>query len=215
VIRPFNITYRDYSVYEALDPHDRTPDTANWLAVDRKGRKIVVDELWLKCQGGTEELAQKIKAKATQYRIERRIIDPSAMNEDQHADVKGLTLAQKLANNGLVYQEATKMRALADKRIEDALTFQKVKLGDQEEFIKAPELYIFDTCVRTIYEFEHLRWDEWTGKMAEKKDQKEKTVDKDDHTIENIGRLLLQEPVFREIPKGSGIADDPNYDPYA
>jgi phage terminase large subunit-like protein len=215
VVRPFNITYRDYSVYEALDPHDRTPDTANWLAVDRKGRKFVVDELWLKCQGGTEELAQKIKSKATQYRIERRIIDPSAFNEDQHAEVQGRTLGQKLADNGLVYQEATKMRAMSDKRIEDALTFQKIKLGDHEEFVKAPELYIFDTCVRTIYEFEHLRWDEWTGKIAEKKDQKEKTIDKDDHTIENIGRLLIQEPVFRELPKGSGIADDPNYDPYA
>lgn len=214
VVRPFNITYKDYSVYEALDPHDRTPDAVNWLAVDRRGRKFIVDELYLKCQGGTEELAQKIKAKATQYRIERRIIDPSAMNEDQHSDVPGLTLAGKLANNGLVYQAATKLRALSDKRIEDALTYQKIKIGEHEEFIKAPELYIFDTCVRTIYEFEHLRWDEWTGKIAEKKDQKEKTVDKDDHTIENVGRLLIQEPVFREVPRGSGVAEDPNYDPY-
>ncbi len=215
VVRPFNITYNDYTVYEALDPHDRTPDTVNWIAVDRKRHKFVIDELWLKCQGGTEELAQKIKAKATQYRIERRMIDPSALNEDQNADFPGKTLGKRLEENGLFYQEATKMRAMSDKRIEDALAFQKINLGDHEEFIKAPELYIFDTCVRTIYEFEHLRWDEWVGsRVSEKKDPKEKAIDKDDHTIENIGRILIIEPEFREVPTGSGIADDPEYDPY-
>jgi hypothetical protein len=103
---------------------------------------------------------------------------------------------------------------MSDRRIEDALAFQKINLGDKEEFVKAPELYIFDTCQRTIYEFEHLRWDEWTGKTAEKKDQKEKTVDKDDHAIENIGRLLIQEPQFRELPKGEATVADPDYDPY-
>jgi phage terminase large subunit-like protein len=215
VVRPFNVNYNDFSVYEALDPHDRTPDAVNWIAVDRKGHKFVVDELWLKCQGGTEELAHRIKDKASQYRIERRIIDPSAFNEDQHADVPGKNLARRLEENGLNYQAATKMRAASDKRIEDALTFQKINLGDHEEFIKAPELYIFDTCVRTIYEFEHLRWDEWTGsKVIEKKDPKEKAIDKDDHTIENIGRILIVEPEFREVPTGSGIEEDPDYDPY-
>lgn len=211
VVRPFNIDFKNFSVYEALDPHPRNPDMVNWLAVDRKGRKFICDELWLKAQGGTEELAQKIKAKATQYRIERRIIDPSALIEDQHTQK---SLHSKLSDLGLNYFEASKMRSASDRRIEDALAYQKLDLGGNEEFIKAPELYIFDICQRTIYEFEHLRWDEWTGKQAEKKDQKEKTVDKDDHAIENIGRLLIQEPVFRELPKDDNLTTDPEYDPY-
>jgi len=215
VVKPFNIDYRNYTVYEALDPHDRTPDTCNWLAVDRKGRKYIVDELWLKCQGGTEELAQRIKKIAQQYRVERRVIDPSAFNEDQHADIPHTSLGVKLQGYGLNYQEASKTRTMSDKRIEDALTYQKINLNGQEEFIKAPELYIFDNCKRTIFEFEHLRWDEWSGKQAEKKDQKEKTIDRDDHTIENIGRLLIQEPQFLEIPQNNNQTnEDLNYDPY-
>ena len=209
VVRPFAINLKDYSVYEALDPHPRNPDMVNWIAVDRKGTKYVCDELWLKCQGGTEELAERIKKKADQYRIERRIIDPSALVEDQHTK---RSLQLDLQGKGLSYLEASKMRAQSDRRVEDALAYQKSPIKD--EFIVAPELYVFDTCVRTIYEFEHLRWDEWTGKTAEKKDQKEKTVDKDDHAIENIGRILIQEPMFREMPKGSGIAPSPKYDPY-
>jgi len=219
VIKPFNIDQREFTVYEALDPHPRTNDMCNWIAVDRKGRKYVVDELWAKCQGGTSELAQNIKNKASQYRIQRRICDPSAFIEDQHT---GKSLATRLSEYGLTYHEASKIRATADKYIEDALSYQKIKLpGDDgviigEEYIKAPDLYIFENCQRTIWEFEHYSWAEWKGKTAEEKERKQKTVDKDDHSIENIGRILVQNPVFVEMPTSDGIVTEtPSYDPYS
>ena len=130
---------------------------------------------------------------------------------DQHST---LSLHNRLSNLGLNYLEATKLRTASDTRIEDALAYQKINIKEQEEFIKAPELYVFENCKRTIYEFEHLRWDEWTGKTADRKDQKEKAMDKDDHSIENIGRILVQEPVFVPIQNQNIIVDDPNYDPY-
>lgn len=212
VIRPFEMKLEDYTVYEALDPHPRTNDAVIWIAVDRKGTKFIIDELWCKCQGGTKELAQRIKNKATQYRLERRIIDPSASIEDQHTQQ---SLQANLSREGLVYFEASKMRTQSDRRIEDALTYQEINLLDQKEFIKAPELYIFDTCQRTIYEFEHYRWDEWSGKTGENKDKKEATIDKDDHFIENIGRILIMEPKFIEMPAYRNMpAPEPSYDPY-
>ncbi len=212
VIRPFTINLRDYAVFHALDPHPRTPDAANWLAVDRHGTKFIVDELWLKCQGGTEELAERIRNKNTAYRIERLIADPSAFIEDQHTNQ---SLAQRLAKCGLHYVEASKARTMSDRRIEDALTFQKISTPTGEEFIKKPELFIFDTCQRTIWEFEHYRWDEWSGKAGENHNQKEKTVDKDDHMIENVGRLLFQEPKFSAKPSRGDIQPaEINYDPY-
>jgi hypothetical protein len=216
VIRPFEITEKDYCVYHALDTHPRVNDAGIWIAVDRKGRKFVIDELWEKCAGGTEELAQRIKKKNEMYRVERKILEPAAFNVDQHADPPGKTLADKLSDYGLNYLPATKTRTISDKRIEDALTFQKVNLNGAEEYIKFPELYLFDSCNRTIYEFEHLRWDEWSGKAAEKKDQKQTTVDKDDHMIEDIGRILISEPQFIPMPATGNFQQDdmPNYDPY-
>lgn len=212
VIRPFEINWKDYTVYEALDPHPRNPDMVNWIAVDRKGRKFIIDELWEKCQGGTPELALRIKKKADQYRIERRIIDPSAFIVDQHTQN---SLQGNLAKQGLVYIEASKSRNASDRRIEDALAYQKINVNGSDEFIKEPEFYIFDTCQRTIYEFEHLMWLEWTGKAGENKDKREKAQDKDDHSIENIGRLLIQEPKFTEPPTNNqGAVTTPNYDPY-
>jgi len=160
-------------------------------------------------------LARRIKDKNSEYRIVRKLLEPAAYNEDQHSEPKEETLAKKLASYGLNYLPATKSRTMSDKKIEDALTYQKVNLNDREEFIKSPELYIFDTCKHTIYEFEHYRWDEWLGKMAERKDRKEKTVDKDDHFIENIGRILIQNPVFIPMPKRSqNVNERKSYDPF-
>ena len=211
ILRPFEIDKKQWVVYHALDTHPRVNDAGIWIAVDRKGRKIVVDELWTKCQGGTEELAQRIKTKNEKYRVVRKLLEPAAFIEDQHSEK---SLATRLRDYGLNYLQATKARTASDKRIEDALTYQKVNLGDREEMIKAPELYFFDTCERTIWEFEHYRWDEWKGRTAETKGQKEKTVDKDDHTIEDIGRILIQEPAFVPISDNNRIEKGKSYDPY-
>lgn len=211
VIRPFQITSKDYTVYHSLDPHPRTNDAGVWLAVDRRGVKFIIDELWLKCEGGTEELAMRVKEKNSLYRVERNIIDPSAMIEDQHMQT---SLAKRLSGFGLHYVEASKARRQSDKRIEDALAYQQ--LPNQTEMVKAPEFYIFDTCTQLIWEMEHYRWAEWKGRTADDHGKKQTTLDKDDHMIENLGRLLFQEPQFHEAPSWNPKpAVIPNYDPYA
>lgn len=66
--------------------------------------------------------------------------------------------------------------------------------------LKAPELYFFDTCVRAIWELEHYQWEDWRGKAAERKSPRERPMDKDDHEIECIGRILVQQPMFHPMP---------------
>jgi phage terminase large subunit-like protein len=208
VIPPFHITMKDYCVYEFLDVHPRNPDATMWVAVDRKGTKFVVDELFIKVQG-EEELVAKIQAKATQYRIIKRMVDPSAFVLNQH-ETDGRSLADKLSDAGLTYVPATKQRAMSDRRITSALAYTEINGYMQ----KAPEVYIFDTCERTIFELEHYRWQEYSAKSADLHDPKGKPVDKDDHMIENLGRALYNEPIF--IPMRKTTYGEPeNLDPYA
>lgn len=204
----FHISHKDYCVYEYLDPHPRNPDAILWLAVDRKGTKFVIDELFIKVNG-EEELAEKIKAKASQYRIVGRYADPSAFVQNQH-DRDGKTLADKLADYGLTYIQAPKYRTMADRRIETALNYIEINGYMQ----KAPEVYFFDTCNRTLWEMEHYRWQEYLGKSADLHNPKEKPVDKDDHMIENLGRALFNEPKFIEYKQNTGLIEKNNYDPY-
>ncbi len=196
IIKPFKITDKDFITIEALDPHPRNPDAVSWLSVDRKGTKFLVNELYGTFR--TPELAEKIHNKADRYRIEMRLADPSAFVEDKHQDnPEQQTLSAKLWDLGLEYQRATKNRRRADRRIGDALDYEM----KGEEILVAPELYIFDTCKRTIWELEHLVWDEWRGRAAERKSPMEKPVDKDDHMLENLGRILVQEPEFMPMPR--------------
>lgn len=216
VIRPFEIKPQDFVVVHALDPHPRVSDALMWVAVDRKGNRYVVDELYGKYKTG--ELASRVIKKNELYRIMLMLGDPAMWVEDKHKEAPELeTLAAQLNNKyDLQYMKGTKDRSRADRRIRDAIDYQKS--GD--EMLIAPELFIFDHCTRTIWEFEHYQWDEWRGITADNKTPKEKPMDKDDHQIENLGRILLQEVPFSPMPadyyssKGGSIVHAPKLDPF-
>lgn len=209
VIKPFEINKRDFVVAERLDPHPRNPDACLWVAVDKNGTKFVCDELYIKAT--TDELAARIKQKASQYRIYDRRIDPAAFIEDQHTNQ---SLAKVLRSLGLDYLPASKSRTLAIQKIHDALDFRQ----SGEQITRPPELYVFDTCQRTIWEFEHWQYQEYTGKTAERKSPSEKPMDRDDHAMECLGRALIDNPKWSEyIPPRHGTfeASTPILDPYA
>lgn len=214
VIKPFAINLRDYSVYERLDIHPRNPDACGWYAVDRSGRKFIIDELYGNYT--TEELIYRIKQKSENYRIIDRKIDPSAFITDQHTNNSLAQRITTLSNYSLRYTPASKERTMANVRVKDALDYQE----QAGILVKPPELYVFDTCVRHIYEFEHWQYNEYTGKTAERKHQSETPQDKDDHMMENTGRFMIDEPKFFEMPKLSTIGmgtfqgEEPSLDPY-
>ena len=212
VIPPFNVIDRDYVVYEYLDPHPRNEDAVLWVAVDRKGTKYVIDEMYIHPQD-VPDLAFKIKNRASQYRVEGRWADPWIFNKDQHLSSIDRNLAEQLSAEGLTYLPAPKQRRAADKRIETALNYHEINGLLQ----RPPELYVFENCKRLIWEMEHYRWDEWTGKTADKRNRKEKPVDKDDHMIENLGRALISEHQFTEpsYRKSQSSFSEKDLDPYA
>lgn len=188
-IKPFKIG-TNYSVYCALDPHPRTPHAVMWLAVDNQGTKYIIDELFT--EGAPDELAGKIKAKENEMGIvpRYRIIDPMALVKDQTKNVP--ILQDQLNSLGLYFHPASKDLTVGILRVKQALHF-----GMEDCIVtKSPELYIFNNCQRTDWEFKRYTWDEWSPRMREQKTAKLKPKDKDDHMMENLYRLLLLEPKF-------------------
>lgn len=207
VIKPFNINRQDYAVYHAWDTHPRNEDAILWIAVDKNGTKFVIDELYM--NGSQEELVAMINEKDSKYRMEGRLLEPGAWNEDQHT---GFCLARELEDKfGLDYEPGSKRREDAVGRIKSALNY----VVQNGTMLKAPELYFFNTCTRTIWEMTHWQWQEWAGRTAELKDPKEKPQDVNDHMIEDLGRLLLAD--FGWIEPQIYFTSEtvrPNDDPY-
>ena len=188
LIEPFELN-DNYTLYCALDPHPRTPHAVMWLAVDNQGTKFIVDELFV--EGSPEELAGKIKAKESQFQIKvkKRIIDPMALVKDQTKDVP--ILQDQLKKLGLSFKPASKDLSSGILRVKQALKYGR---DENNVLVKTPELFIFNTCERTQWEFKRYVWQEWSVKMQDQRNSKGKPKDKDDHMMENLYRLLLLEP---------------------
>jgi phage terminase large subunit-like protein len=216
VIEPFDIDIYNYVVVEALDTHPRVPDALLYVAINEQGQHFVIDESFE--NNTTSQLAFKIKQKRSNYRVVKKLIEPAAFNQDQHRDLRQgqyASLADELYyEHGLDFEAGSKRRLDAIKRIGDYLSYQKI--GDQ--FITSPQLYIFSSCTRLKYEIMHYLWDEWRGKSAEYRSKKETPMDKDDHLIEDLGRILLENVQFTPYVKPSSIDNNSNSyssDPYA
>jgi len=212
VIEPFALDPKEWCVYHSLDPHPRNSDAGIWVAVNSQGQFIVVDEYW-KNPDSVKDMVYDLNKIDVQFRMEKPYIcDPSAFIEDQHTKN---CLGSMLSKEGRPYIEGSKFRTASNQRIADALDWNK----HNDEFIKKPELLVFSTCKQTIWEIEHWRWQEWRGKTGMERNRKEVPIDKDDHLIEALGRILIQEPQFREYaPKMygmEGVQTMSSDDPYA
>lgn len=190
IIKPFPIDPKKFTVYHALDPHPRVPDHALWMAIDRNGQKYVCGELAL--EGTVTDLSERIKAfeNSMQYRIEQRIIDPSAYNDDQHNEEA--SVGSRLFDLGLSYVKGSKDLMAGIKRTNDALDYE-MRGG---EWVRKPEIFIFDTCAITIKQLEEYVWGENRGRSADDKQPNARPRDKNDHQVENLHRLLLAELSF-------------------
>lgn len=195
LLTPYDLNPKDYVVVCALDNHPRNEDAVSWVAIDRKGTHYIVNELY-KNFGSTAELAAAIKdvEQKNNYRVIKRLIDPSSEIVNQH-DMYKRSLKAELFELGLTFDLGSKERNNAINQTKNFLNYQE----NNGLMIIPPQLFCFETCQRHIYEFEHWQWDEWRGRTAENKSAKEKPVDKDDHVMENVGRILLEGSVFEEL----------------
>lgn len=219
VIKPFPLNERDWTTYVALDPHPRVDDHVMYISVNSKGTKIVSAELL--SEGLVKQLYSRMidLESKMHFRIEDRIIDPSAFNDDQHKKEK--SVGSQLFDLGQTWIKGSKNLMAGIKRTEDAFEFEMVG----GKFVRAPEIFIFDTCRTTIKQLEEYVWKEWKGVSADEKQKSGTPKDRNDHMPENLHRLLLHNCRFvpyalRErnspAPRSSGASEiaENGFDPY-
>ena len=184
VIRPFEMNIEKYCVFMALDTHPQVDDHTMWMAMDRNGQKYIIAEYVGK--GTSAQIASEFKRIEGGMRIEGRLIDPSAFNKDERSTEMSFGL--RLENEGFTFELGSKDLIGGIRRMQDAFDYTMV--GD--EFIKKPEVFIFDTCPITIKQVEGYIWVKNKGKTADTKQDRGVPIDKNDHQPENLRRLLMK-----------------------
>lgn len=183
----FNSPPLNYSIYVAIDPHPAVPHMVLFLAVDEGGRKFLYDEIFLSCK--INELCEMLHAKSTALtkdglkdrHIIRILCDPTIYVNNP---VTGENIESEFVRHGVFVEKASKALSQGILRV-------------QEELKREDNIYVAPNLAETLYEFQAYCWDEDKGKP----------VDKDDHAMECLYRLLIDNPVY--IPPPSVGSNSP------
>jgi len=169
----FHLPPDDWPVYYAIDPHPRQPHAVLLVTVDPFGRRYYFNDIF---ENGTPESITPVALRAMQRydkkglrNIVRGKIDPIAYIEDQNT---GMMLVSRFERAGLCPERAVK-----------DLTNGVLKVRN---VLKNDEIMFSPAAKRTLWEIQRYAWQE----------NKEKPVDADDHMMENLYRLELDEPMW-------------------
>tara|TARA_R110000803_G_scaffold90465_1_gene157858 strand:- start:9286 stop:10893 length:1608 start_codon:yes stop_codon:yes gene_type:complete len=168
---------RDYTYRVSIDPHPKTPHAILFAATSPHGQTFIFHEIFTQIL--VKDLCSLIKTVLDGRHIHEAICDPFAWIPNP---ITGYTMADEFWANGIPVQKATKELAYGI-------------LRTNEELKKDDGLYFHDSLRETKWEFDHYVW----------QDNKEKPVDKDDHMMECLYRLVLTGLTYVEPGESPGV----------
>lgn len=181
LIQPFEWWKQDMTLFISIDTHPRTNTAVLFMAVDRYGTKYLVDEMF-EPLNDLDKFISIFKAKCHNVTPELQIIEPAAFIPDP---VTGQCLAHTLMDRGLGIVRS------APKDLSNGI----IKTNDEFRLVDGKsKIYVFQNLTRFRYEITHYVWGSWKKETAVTKEQKQKPIDKDDHLMECLYRLVLLNP---------------------
>jgi len=160
---------RNYPIYVNIDPHPQTPHAVLFSTVLPAGQSVCLFDIFDHC--GIEDLCKQINDFTKGRFVVWTKIDPLAYINDPITETN---MAEEFAKYGVYVEKATKALAQGILAVQARL--------------KRNQIYFAPTCRRTLWEIQRYAWDEGENKP----------IDKDDHMMENLYRLVLGEPSFLE-----------------
>ena len=163
---------KDHTIYVSIDPHPRTPMAVLFIAVSPKGKAVIFDEIFESMS--TTELAKAVLKIIKGRHCYTKVMDPMAWIEDQRYKT---TMAEDVSDAGLHgVQKGSK-----DLKRGILAVKQTWKDGD---------LSVTSNCRTFLWEIGRWAWADKKGVPVNK------PVDKDDHLMECLYRLVLEGLIF-------------------
>lgn len=185
ICEPFRLKPH-WTRYFAIDPHERENTACLWIAVDEQDNHWVYDELWI--SGNIKHIADSIHAQEGDYPAQIRLIDPHM--DKENTILGGLNIRSELASEGIYCQRAHTDPLLGKSRVRMALKPKYVHLSGTSK----PQLRVFRTCKRTIYEFQHYIYSDRRNKEEFNLNEKPKKAN--DHFMDCMRYIYNYNPRF-------------------
>lgn len=166
----------NWPVYLAIDPHPQTPHAVLALTVSPQEQVFVFDEIFMHCT--IDVLCEMMHEKFDKYHKFAILCDPFAWVNDP---ITGSNMGTEFEKNKIFVDKATKA-------LHQGIMRTKAELSRQGRLYFSPHLE------ETLWEIQRYSWDT-------NPDRINKPVDKDDHMMENLYRLLLEEPRWRDVTR--------------
>lgn len=206
VIEPFHIP-REWERWCCIDPGIGHEGAVNWMARDWANNVYLYRELVEKGQPAdwwAEQVFQIEESRdigGPEEEMFVRLIGPEA---NQRAQTDGRTVKQVYEEEGFDDLDIADRDPLArihriTQRLRPRVNHDnpvgnpQVTVTDQtgaEQGVGAPSLYVFDTCGYTIEHLPQYKWRPTRASFTDE-DPPEKPRKKNDHTIDNIGHILV------------------------
>lgn len=173
VVKPFTIPENWYR-FVGIDHGYRNPTAILWGAVSSEGVVYIYDEFYA-TQKLVSDLAEIIKTKNGEQRIQLYLIDPSTRNRNGQT---GRSVIDEFNDRGIFTQPANNDVRAGFNRVHE---YFKIVGGK-------PRLRIFQNCVNLRTELQTYRWKDLSPSATQ--DSPEKPLKKNDHTVDALRYMI-------------------------
>ena len=172
---------KNYIIYFQIDPHPQTPHAVLFMAVAPTGQKFIFAELWVS-ERSIALLSSQILHVLRTYTVGRGEADPIAWIEHPTSE---RCMADDFMQNGVTVTKSSKDKTYGI-------------LHMQEELGRIDNIYFSPNLNRTLFEINRYCYD-----------KENKPIDKDDHMMECMYRMFIDEPIWYDAKtSGTEQVDD-------
>jgi hypothetical protein len=177
---------KEYTISVAWDVHDAIPQAVLLIATAPNGELFVYDEVFIDklIKPSAEALQEKVKGRF----VCNQLIDPRSVIESPVTDE---SILDELAKYDLYFDMGSKDMMGGISKVRETLKLRTPN--------GMPRIWFAPTVTQTLWEIQRYAYNPRT----------QKPVDKDDHMLENLRRLLLHGCEYVEPPKDEVVKSKP------
>lgn len=206
VIEPFDLP-ANYQLYRGLDFGSTNPTVCLWVAVDSDENIYIADEHYETGQT-IDYHAGVISSHSLSSRVSKTWGDPSGAQWIKEFQQRGvyITPAVKEAS-----QNFNSWVRFGIEKVAEKLKLLPKNVARDGSFRNGlnPSLFVFNTCVNTIREFETYRWREKSVTQAQDLNEPDVPEKANDHAMDALRYIVVSKNKFQAI----NFEDLPKYKP--